>query len=93
MGIRLQATRYLPAAIRLDNFKTLADTCRQHGIIFAPHDNYTDFYPDATASATTMSPLTSTETKKAWFNKGRNAKLQLPPHAFKPWLGKQYDAS
>ncbi|MBL7649327.1 MAG: hypothetical protein JNK74_24380 [Candidatus Hydrogenedentes bacterium] len=28
-------------------FKALADLCRQRDVIFAPHDNYIDFYPDA----------------------------------------------
>ncbi|MGA2986783.1 MAG: hypothetical protein ABSG32_23525 [Terriglobia bacterium] len=31
----------------LEEFQTLVKTCREHGVLFAPHDNYIDFYPDA----------------------------------------------
>ncbi len=77
-----------PPQSGLDNFKTLADTCKQHGIIFAPHDNYTDFYPDATGfSYDHVSFDKYGKPKKAWFNKGRNAQsYSWLPHAFKPWL-------
>lgn len=30
-----------------EDFVRLAHTCRDHDVIFAPHDNYIDFYPDA----------------------------------------------
>lgn len=30
-----------------DEFVALATTCKNHGVLFAPHDNYIDFYPDA----------------------------------------------
>jgi len=31
----------------LADFVDLVQTCKSHGVLFAPHDNYTDFYPDA----------------------------------------------
>jgi hypothetical protein len=31
----------------LDEMKQLIQTCKQAGTLFAPHDNYIDFYPDA----------------------------------------------
>ena len=31
----------------LEEMQELARTCKQAGVLFAPHDNYIDFYPDA----------------------------------------------
>src|SRR5579883_95625 len=31
----------------LEEFRKLVQICREHGVLFAPHDNYTDFYPDS----------------------------------------------
>jgi hypothetical protein len=31
----------------LADFVNLVQTCTNHGVLFAPHDNYTDLYPDA----------------------------------------------
>lgn len=30
-----------------DEFHALVEVCRQHGVLFAPHDNYSDLYPQA----------------------------------------------
>ena len=57
-----------------EGFAALAAFCKKNGVLFAPHDNYIDFYPDAKgfsydeiAFSANGSPV------KAWFNKGRNA--------------------
>ena len=57
-----------------DDFAALAAVCKKNGVLFAPHDNYIDLYPDAkgfsydeVAFSSNGSPV------KAWFNKGRNA--------------------
>ncbi|MBZ5582788.1 MAG: hypothetical protein LAQ30_11415 [Acidobacteriia bacterium] len=31
----------------LDEFQDLVAACKQNGVLFAPHDNYVDFYPDS----------------------------------------------
>ena len=31
----------------MEELQALAALCREHNVIFAPHDNYIDFYPDA----------------------------------------------
>lgn len=36
-----------PEGGSLEEFRAVSDLCRSHGVLFAPHDNYIDFYPDA----------------------------------------------
>lgn len=36
-----------PQAGSVEDFRGLAEACRNAGVLFAPHDNYIDFYPDA----------------------------------------------
>lgn len=36
-----------PEGGSLENFVSLARICDENGVLFAPHDNYIDFYPDA----------------------------------------------
>jgi hypothetical protein len=55
-------------------FKELADTCREAGAIFAPHDNYIDLYPDAdgfTYKNVLFWP--GGEPVRAWLNEYRGA--------------------
>jgi hypothetical protein len=55
-------------------FQQLADTCREAGAIFAPHDNYIDLYPDAdgfTYKNVLFWP--NGEPIRAWLNEGRGA--------------------
>lgn len=59
----------------LKEMQSLARACREAGVLFAPHDNYIDFYPDAEgfsydqciAFSQTGRPV------RAWFNEGRDA--------------------
>ncbi len=55
-------------------FQQLADTCKDAGAIFAPHDNYIDLYPDADGF-TYKNVLFSVngEPVRAWLNEGRGA--------------------
>ncbi len=58
-----------------DALKGMIDVCREQGVLFALHDNYIDFYPDADgfsypdviAFADPGRPV------KAWLNEGRDA--------------------
>jgi hypothetical protein len=72
----------------LDKFLEMRDACRDAGILFAPHDNYIDFYPDADAySYDDIIFNRDGSPQRAWFNKGRKAQsYRWLPHAFMPWL-------
>ena len=58
-----------------DDLKGMIDVCREQGVLFALHDNYIDFYPDADgysypdviAFSSLSQPII------AWLNKGRDA--------------------
>ncbi len=56
--------------------KRLVDTCKEAGVVFAPHDNYIDFYPDADGFSyeKTIAFSQGGEPVKAWLNEGRGAR-------------------
>ena len=57
-----------------EEFRRLADTCRNSGVLFAPHDNYIDYYPDATGFSYEHIAFTSDrQPVRAWFNPGPKA--------------------
>lgn len=72
----------------LEPFLAMRDACRETGILFAPHDNYIDFYPDADGFSYDQIIFTRDgKPHKAWFNKGRKAQsYRWLPHGFTPWL-------
>ena len=58
----------------LEEFQKLAGTCRDHGVLFAPHDNYIDLYPDAGGfSYENVAFMENGQPQRAWFNSGRDA--------------------
>lgn len=58
----------------LEEFLRLVQVAKQHGVLFAPHDNYIDFYPDAEGySYESIAFNSSGAPVRAWFNKGRQA--------------------
>lgn len=71
-----------------DGFADIARACRETGVLFCPHDNYIDFYPDA--EGYTYDKVVFTKDglpQKAWFNHGRAAQsYRWQPHAFASWL-------
>jgi hypothetical protein len=71
-------------------FLKLAETCRKHGLLFCPHDNYIDFYPDAEGYSYDHIIFNEDGTpQKAWFNKGRGAQsYRWRPDSFQPWMEK-----
>jgi len=77
-----------PPAGSMDDFLALVAACKRHGILFCPHDNYIDFYPDATGFSYDHILFNADGTpQKAWFNKGREAQsYRWSPIAFGPWL-------
>lgn len=78
---------YPPEGSRED-FRAMVEACKRHGILFCPHDNYIDFYPDADGYSYDHILFNADGTpQKAWFNKGRDARsYRWSPNAFGPWL-------
>jgi hypothetical protein len=57
-----------------EGFASLSALCKKNGVLFAPHDNYIDFYPDAANFSYDQIAFNANGTPvKAWFNKGRDA--------------------
>ncbi|MGB9598038.1 MAG: hypothetical protein ACPL7B_17260, partial [Candidatus Poribacteria bacterium] len=71
-----------------DDFLKMVNACKRNGILFAPHDNYIDFYPDATGFSYKYIIFNSDGApQRAWYNQGRNAQsYRWLSHAFKPWM-------
>ncbi len=69
-------------------FREMREAAEQAGMRFAPHDNYIDFYPDATGFSYDLVAFNPDGTPhKAWFNSGRDAQsYRWRPDAFTPWL-------
>jgi uncharacterized protein DUF5696 len=60
----------------LEEMQDLVATCKEAGVLFAPHDNYIDFYPDADGFSyeKVIAFSQGGEPVKAWINKGRDAR-------------------
>jgi hypothetical protein len=72
----------------LEPFLTMREAARQAGILFVPHDNYIDFYPDAEKFSYDHIYFSSDNRPvRAWYNKGARAlSYKWMPHAFRPWM-------
>lgn len=72
----------------MDDFRAMVEACKSHGLLFCPHDNYIDVYPDATGYSYDHILFNADGTpQKAWLNKGRAAQsYRWSPIAFGPWL-------
>jgi len=58
----------------MEEFKALAEACRKNGTLFAPHDNYIDFYPDFEGFTYDSIAFRQNGTPyRAWFNYGKEA--------------------
>ena len=77
-----------PPAGGLEPFREMRAAAKRAGILFAPHDNYIDFYPDAEGFSYARVVFQADGTPhKAWFNHGRDAQsYRWLPDAFMPWL-------
>jgi hypothetical protein len=69
-------------------FQALAQTCRDHGVLFAPHDNYIDFYPDSELfTYDRVAFYDATTPIRAWRNTGRGAQsFRWRPDLFQPFM-------
>ena len=72
----------------LDDFRDLAKICKDHGVLFAPHDNYIDFYPDAEGFSYSKIAFNSDGRPwRAWNNHWRGAQSwRWRPDSFQPAL-------
>ena len=68
-------------------FGAMREACRAGGILFCPHDNYTDVYPDCDGYSYDLVVFNLDGTpQQAWFNPSRHAlSYRWAPHAFHPW--------
>ncbi len=68
-------------------FGEMRAACAETGILFCPHDNYTDIYPDCEGFTYDLVVFNLDGTpQKAWFNSWRTAQsYRWAPHAFRPW--------
>jgi hypothetical protein len=74
-----------PPAGGLEPFLAMRKATEDAGMLFCPHDNYIDFYPDAEGySYDHIVFHEDGRPVKAWFNKGRKAQnYRWLPHAFR----------
>lgn len=57
-----------------EDFRELVRVCAEHGVLFGPHDNYIDFYPDAENYSYKYIAFTpGRQPIRAWLNTGRGA--------------------
>lgn len=72
----------------LDAMLNMRQATADAGMLFCPHDNYIDIYPDfADYSYNLISFFENGNPKPAWLNEGRRAQsYQWMPHAFHPWM-------
>jgi len=72
-----------------EELRRLAQTCKQAGVLFAPHDNYIDFYPDADGFSYQKQIAFSRNGTpvKAWINEWRGAQsYRYRADAVEPFL-------
>ena len=63
----------------LEEFRQLVEVCRQQGVLFAPHDNYIDFYPDCEGfTYQDIAHFSSGSPMRGWLNQGRGAQAYRP---------------
>ena len=77
-----------PPSGGLEPFREMREAARRAGMLFAPHDNYIDFYPDAEGFSYDHIVFNADGTPyKAWYNPGPDAQsYRWLPDAFTPWL-------
>ena len=77
-----------PPAGGLEPVREMRAAAKRAGMLFAPHDNYIDFYPDAEGFSYDHIVFHADGTPyKAWYHPGRDAQsYRWLPDAFTPWL-------
>jgi hypothetical protein len=72
----------------MEDFRALAAACKRQGTLFAPHDNYIDFYPDFDGfTYKSVVFRQNGEPQRAWFNYGKEAQsYRARPDRLRPYL-------
>ena len=73
----------------LEQMQGVARACKEAGVVFAPHDNYIDFYPDADGFSypQRIAFNSPTQPRLGWLNEGRQAQsYQYRADQIKPFL-------
>jgi len=72
----------------LEDFVKMVEICNRYGVLFATHDNYIDFYPDAEGFSYRHICFTPDGSPvRAWFNEWRQAQsYRWRPDAFFPFM-------
>jgi hypothetical protein len=62
-----------------DDFLNLVAVCKKNGVLFAPHDNYVDFYPDSEGfTYDNIAFAADRKPQAAFFNRGADAQSYHP---------------
>ncbi|HXX21753.1 MAG TPA: DUF5696 domain-containing protein [Terriglobia bacterium] len=77
----------------LQEFQKLVETCREHGVLFAPHDNYIDLYPDAEGfSYENVTFQSNGQPERAWYHAERDAQsYRARPDRLRPMVERNLD--
>lgn len=72
----------------VEEFRQLVEAAKRHGTLFAPHDNYIDFYPDFDGFTYASIVFRQNGTPfRAWFNYGREAQsYRARPDRLRPYV-------
>lgn len=86
-GYDYRLPEIFPPAGNQSKFKAMRQACKDAGILFCLHDNYTDIYPDCEGFSYNLAVFNLDSTPQlAWFNPYRYAQsYRWAPHAFHPW--------
>lgn len=82
-----------PSLGTLEDLKRLGELCRSRGVLWGLHDNYIDFYPDATGFSYDHITFTADgQPRRAWLNESREAQsYQFRPDHILPFLKRNLD--
>ncbi|MBR4171269.1 MAG: hypothetical protein IKR48_06420 [Kiritimatiellae bacterium] len=87
-GYDYRLPEIFPPRGSMADFQRMRSAAKQAGILFVPHDNYIDFYPDAEGYTYDKMLFNEDGTpQRAWYNEGRRAlSYRWKPDAFMPEL-------
>jgi len=82
-----------PGLGSLEDMRDLGETCRAAGVLWGLHDNYIDFYPDATGFSYDHIVFDAEgKPRRGWLNEGVDAQAwQFRPDKVRPFLQRNLD--
>jgi len=81
-----------PAVGTVEELRRLGEFCRRHGILWGLHDNYIDFYPDASGFSYRRVYFSADgRPHPAWYNESRDARsFKWRPDCILPFVERNY---